>query len=277
VRIRETSLVAAREVRSALRGRWFALAAGSFFALSLALSALGLAGARRAGLAGFDRTASSLLDLVLLFVPLMTLAIGALGIAGEVEDGSMAMLLAQPLTRAEVFAGKHLGLLAAIWMSILAGFGATGLVIGLIARSGDAGAFLWLVAIALLLAAATLGIGSALSALLGSRARAVGGAFTAWLFLVYGSDLGTIGIAIARDLGPARIFVLALVNPVQQARVLGMLALTRRLELLGPVGVYGLDRFGHAGLAALLVCLLLTTAILPAIAGWHRFREEVLS
>src|ERR1043166_7551661 len=111
MRPRATSLVAARELREAMRSRWFVLAAGCFLILSLGLSMLGLAGAQRSGLAGFDRTTASLLNLALLFVPLVTLSLGALGIAGELEDGSLAMLLAQPVTRGEVFAGKYLGLL----------------------------------------------------------------------------------------------------------------------------------------------------------------------
>ena len=66
MRLREIALVAARELRDALRSRWFVLAAGCFLALSLGLSMLGLAGAQRSGLAGFDRTTASLLNLALL-------------------------------------------------------------------------------------------------------------------------------------------------------------------------------------------------------------------
>ena len=69
-----------------MRSRWFVLAAACFLVLSLGLSMLGLAGAQRSGLAGFDRTTASLLNLALLFVPLVTLTLGGLGIAGELED-----------------------------------------------------------------------------------------------------------------------------------------------------------------------------------------------
>ena len=56
MRAREVTLVAGREMKESLRSRWFLLAAGGFFVLSLALSWLGLAGAERSGVAGFDRT-----------------------------------------------------------------------------------------------------------------------------------------------------------------------------------------------------------------------------
>jgi Cu-processing system permease protein len=277
MRIRPIAVVAAREVREATRSRWFVLAAACFLVLSLALSLLGLAGAQRSGLAGFDRTTASLLNLALVFVPLVTLTLGGLSIAGEVEDQSLALLLAQPVTRLEVFAGKYLGLLAAVAAAIALGFGATGVLVAALAGGGDASAFVALVALVLLLAAATLAIGSMLSACLRSRARVVGAAFCAWLLLVYVSDLGTIGLTVARGLAPGQVFALALLNPVQQARVLGTLALSDRADVLGPVGLFGIEHFGADGLAALLVGALAATALAGLAAGWAVFRKAVLS
>ncbi|HXQ22264.1 MAG TPA: ABC transporter permease subunit [Candidatus Acidoferrales bacterium] len=273
MRLREIALVAAREVRDALRSRWFVLAAGCFFALSLGLSMLGLAGAQRSGLAGFDRTTASLLNLALLFVPLLTLSLGGLGIAGELEDGSLAMLLSQPITRFDAYAGKYLGLLAAVSASILVGFGATGVIVGVSAGGGNVRGFATLVALTLLLGAATLSIGTLLSVALRTRARVIGAAFAVWLLLVYVSDLGTIGLTIARNLGPAQIFILALLNPVQQARVLGTLTLSQRLDVLGPVGVFGLDQFGMVGLTVLLLSVLVATAAAPLACGYVWFRR----
>jgi Cu-processing system permease protein len=277
MRLRETSLVAAREVREAVRSRWFLLCALSFFALSLGLSLLGLAGAHRSGLAGFDRTTAGLLNLALLFVPLLGLSLGALGIAGELEDGSLASLLAQPLTRLEVYAGKYLGLLAALGAAIAAGFGCSGVLVAVGAGGGDARAFLSLAALAALLAAASLAVGALLSVALASRARAAGAAFAAWIALVYLSDLGTIGLVLARNLGPDRVLLLSLFNPVEQARVLGTLALTARPEVLGVVGLYGQDRFGTAGLAALLLGALVAWTAAALFAGARRFRRTVVS
>jgi len=276
MRLRETALVAVRELKEAVRGRWFVAAAGAFLALSLALSWMGLAGAQRSGLAGFDRTTASLLNLALLFVPLVTLSLGALAVAGELEDGSLAMLLAQPITRAEAWCGKLLGLLLAVWAAILAGFGGTGVIVG-IARGGDARGFLQLVALMLLYGAATLALGVLLSIALRSRVRAVGAAFVAWITLVYLSDLGTMGLAVTHALGPAQVFALALLNPVEQARLAGTLALTDRLEILGPVGLYGLDHLGARGMTLLALALLVSLAAGLALVGYRIFRKAVLT
>jgi Cu-processing system permease protein len=275
MRLRTAGLVAARELREAMRSRWFVLAAACFLVLSLGLSMLGLAGAQRAGLAGFDRTTASLLNLALLFVPLVTLTLGGLGIAGEMEDQSLAMLLAQPITRLEAYVGKYLGLLGAVSAAICVGFGATGVIVGWSA-GGNVHAFAALVGLTVLLGAATLGIGTALSVALRSRARVIGAAFSVWLLLVYVSDLGTIGLAIARSLRPGQVFVLALLNPVEQARVLGTFALTDRLDVLGPGGIFSLDVFGPAGLTALLTGLLVAMAVVPLVAGYAVFRKAVI-
>jgi Cu-processing system permease protein len=273
MRARAVVLVASRELREALRSHWFVLAAGCFLALSLGLALLGLAGAQRSGLAGFDRTTASLLNLALLFVPLVTLSLGGLAIAGELEDGSLGMLLAQPLTRLEVYAGKYVGMLGAVGAAVCTGFGTTGIVVGVWAGGADVRAFLGLVGLVLLLGAATLGMGTLLSVALRSRARVVGAAFSAWLGLVYVSDLGVIGLTIARSLRPAQVFAVALLNPVEQARVLGTLLLSDRLDVLGPVGVFGLDTFGVQGLVALLVAALGTIALGTLATGWALFRK----
>src|SRR5215470_8438279 len=99
--------LAQKELRDALRNRWFLLYTLAFIALSLAFSYLALAGAGMVGFAGFGRTAASLINLVLLIVPLMALTIGAQSLAGEQEKSTLAYLLAQPLNRLEVFAGKY--------------------------------------------------------------------------------------------------------------------------------------------------------------------------
>src|SRR5262249_40049010 len=99
-----------KEIRDALRNRWFILYAICFAALSLALSSVALAGTGRFGMAGFGRTAASLINLVMLIVPLMGLTLGAAALSGERERGTLETLLAQPIGRAEVFLGKFLGL-----------------------------------------------------------------------------------------------------------------------------------------------------------------------
>src|SRR3989304_4796748 len=88
--------LAQKELRDALRNRWFLLFAAVFTLLALAFSYLSLAGAGVVGFAGFGRTTASLINLVLLIVPLMALTVGAQSLSAERERGTLAYLLAQP-------------------------------------------------------------------------------------------------------------------------------------------------------------------------------------
>ena len=101
--------IAARELRESLGSRWFVLYTIAFAVLGLGVSYVSATSLGGAGLAGFGRTSAGLVNLVLLVVPLMSLTAGAGTIASDRERGMLAYLLAQPVSRAEVFWGKALG------------------------------------------------------------------------------------------------------------------------------------------------------------------------
>ncbi len=107
--LRTTAILCAKEMRDARRNRWFLLYAVAFSILALALSYLSLAGAARVGFAGLGRTTASLINLVLLVVPLMGLTLGAAAIAGERERGQLLYTLAQPISVGEYLLGKFWG------------------------------------------------------------------------------------------------------------------------------------------------------------------------
>src|SRR5262249_40263897 len=109
-RARIVGILAAREVRAALRGRWLPIGGAAFAVLTVAVAQLGMAGATRWGISTFDRTAAALVNLVLLFVPLLALPLATASFTGEVEDGTLAYLSAQPVGRGELFVGKLCGL-----------------------------------------------------------------------------------------------------------------------------------------------------------------------
>src|SRR3990172_849694 len=112
-----------RELREALKNKWLWFYAAGFAGLAFALSRAGLASAGYAGLGGFGRTAASLINALLLFVPLMGLSVGAGALAGDRERGTLLYLLAQPVSRAEVFFGKALGAALALAAALALGFG----------------------------------------------------------------------------------------------------------------------------------------------------------
>ena len=258
MRPRIVTLLAARELRTSLRGRWFLVGAVSFGLLAFAVTRLGMAGAQQWGVSGLDRTAAALLNLVLLFVPLLTLPLGTASFAGEAEDGVLPYLVAQPLTRAEAFAGKLLGLLVAMSLSLLIGFGVAATWIGL--QGGvSPGAFGALAGGAWMLGVVTTTLGVLIAVLAKNRARALAASIGTWLALVFLCDFGVLALAASQTLGPQALFGVSIANPLQAAKTLSALAISEGLEILGPAGVHAVRELGRVGLGAIL-CL--------SLAGW---------
>ncbi|MEZ4710430.1 MAG: ABC transporter permease [Caldilineaceae bacterium] len=261
------------ELRASLRNRWFMLYALAFAILAVALSSVSLSGAGMLGFAGFGRTAASLINLVLLIVPLMGLTIGAQSLAGERERGTLAYLLAQPVTRGEVLCGKFLGLGMALLAALLLGFGLSAAVIAWQGGAVAISQFVALVGFALLLALVTLSLGIFLSAWSRSSALAVGLALFAWLGLVFLGDLGLMGTAVAMKLHIQTLFTLALLNPLQVFKIAAVDSLRASLEILGPAGMYAMHTYGD-GLVVLLVGVLGLWIIVALAAAYVRFRVE---
>ena len=248
-------VIARRELREALRHKWLWLYAAGFAALALALSQAGLASAGYAGLGGFGRTAASLINVILLFAPLIGLSVGAGVLAGDRERGTLLYLMAQPVSRAEVFWGKALGAAMAVAGALALGFGLAALGLAS-ARDGHVSVYLSLVAYTLLLAFASLGIGFVIGALARKSATAMGVALLVWLCLIFSGDLGVMGATLALRPAPDALLAALLVNPLQVFKLGAIYGLRATLDTLGVAGQYAMYRFGSAlplTLAGLLV------------------------
>ncbi len=267
------ALVARKEVRDALRNRWFLLYAAAFAVLALALSRLSLGDTSAAGFAGFGRTAASLVNLVLLVVPLMGLTLGAASLAGERERGTLPMLLAQPVTRREVLFGKFAGLALALGAALALGFGLAGGLVGLRGGSVEAGSYARVIGLALLLALAMLAVGLLISAAARRVGAATGVALFVWLVLVFLGDLGLMGTAMTLRLDIRTLFGLTLLNPLETYKIAAIGAITGGLDVLGPAGVYATRTYGD-GLGALLAGVLIVWIVAPLVASSWIFEER---
>ena len=115
----KTLAAASVEFRVALRNRWLILATGVMTLFSLALTFSGAGGLElKAGI--LTLAATSLATLSVYLIPLIALLISYDSIAGEVERGTMALVLATPIRRGALLAGKTLGLIAVLAIAIAA-------------------------------------------------------------------------------------------------------------------------------------------------------------
>ncbi len=262
-----------KELRDARRNRWFLLYAAAFAGLSLTLSALALSGVGTYGLAGFGRTGASLINLVLLIVPLMGLTLGAMSLSSERERGTLLYLLTQPVAQSELLLGKFFGLALAVLAALVLGFGLSGMLIAWQGGVTQAGEYITLVLLAFVLALASLSLGILISAAMGKSATAVGVALFLWLVLVFFGDLGLMGTAIVLRLEISQLFTLALLNPLQLFKMVAILAIRSNLEVLGPAGIYAVRTYGER-LAPLLLFILAAWSFIPLLVTYLVFRKR---
>ncbi|GBC99635.1 hypothetical protein HRbin17_02164 [bacterium HR17] len=260
--------IAHKGLHDAKRHRWFVTFTVLFAVVGLALSASGFLSAGTLSVAGFGRTTASLVNFVLLLVPLMGLLLGALSVATEREQGTLEMLLTQPIIPAELLLGKWLGLAGALAAAVTLGFGLSAFVIAFSATAEQLGSYLTLWLFTLSLGWAHLSVGMLLSVAAPKSSTAVSWALFLWLTVVLLSDLGVLGTAIVLRLSPQSLLWLALFNPAQVFRIAVLRALQGNLELLGATGMYATEVFGKALLTFLTALLALWVVAPMLIALW---------
>src|SRR5215510_7029392 len=186
-------LVARQEMLLAARSRWTQIFAGVFAILALGVSASGyiLSGGR--GLQDLARTSSSLVQLVILVVPLASLLMGVLALSPE--RGTAELLFSQPVSRPTILVGKFLGLFTALTAAEFVGFGLAGVVVfSSTGDQGGGGGYALLILGSLLLTAAFLAIAALLAAgAVGrKRTRALALALVVWFVAVIANPAGAV-------------------------------------------------------------------------------------
>lgn len=266
-------LLARKEMMDSRRNRWFLLYALIFAGLSLGLSWIGLSGIGGYGVSGFGRTTASLINLILLIVPLMGLTLGAMSLAGERERGSLLYILSQPVSQLEVLTGKFMGLGIALFSALVIGFGLSGVLLAVHGGTTQAGNYLILIGLTLLLALASLSLGLLISSALRKASTAVGISLFVWLFLVFLGDLGLMGSALATRMDITQLFAISLINPLQVFKIGAVLAIRGNLEVFGPAGIYAVRTFG-SNLIPLLLAILLLWIFLSFGATYFLFKKK---
>jgi Cu-processing system permease protein len=234
-------LCAHQELVLAFRSRWTQTFAIAFAVLALTVAVSGYVLSGGSGVQDFSRTAASLVQLVILLVPLTALLLGVLTLASD--RGNAELLFSQPVSRAAILLGRVLGLYQALISAQAIGFGAAGLVI--YSRAGEDGVvgFLVVVAAAVVLTGVCLGLAALIAAgnIGRRRSRALAVALVVWLVLVVLADLAALGAASLLRSGPASRLLIsaAIVNPVGAVRTAALLL------------IEGTAAFGSASLALL--------------------------
>lgn len=258
-----------RELASAARNYWFVVNAGLFLVGGVVLLLFAHQDVSVLGYRGVARSLTGLLQLALFVVPLMALFPATAAIAGEREVGTLDFLLAQPVTRAQVFTGKWLGIAGAVGVSIVAGF----VVIGAVAlgRGVSPGLLLALIGLTLSLAAVFVSFGLWLSAAAATQGRATSLGLTLWIAALALGSLGLMGAFVGWGLPPAVLEAWAFLNPVEAFRMALLTLVDPGLAMLGPVGSELAARLGEGPLVVLSITSLLLWSGAAFWAGLKSF------
>jgi Cu-processing system permease protein len=270
---RRIRAIAREEYRRALEARWLFVFAALFAAIVLGLSYFGLVQSQEVGFQGFARVTLSLLNLVLFMIPLTGLVLGVTSVTGGSE--MLPLLLAQPVTRGEVLAGKFLGLAAALGVAQALGFGGGGMVVALNAGPDQVPGFLVLTGLSLVLGWLSLSVSLLIAVAWPDRLKAMSAALLMWLLMVVAYDLVLLGAtALLRGVPLQAVLVPALLlNPVDLVRVLTTLSVGSG-ALFGPTSAVLMKTFGTGPGIALGAAVLLFETAVPLVLAAHLFRRR---
>lgn len=271
-----TAVVASWEYRNAVRARWVITMGVIFALLCVAVTLLAFRSVRELGLTGIGPASATLVNLGVLLPSLMGLLLGAGSLVGAREQGMLAMMCVQPVRRSSIATGTFLGLTGSLWTTLGIGFGVALLVMAGVAQGSDVPALVTLIASTFGVAAASVSIGVAVSALVSSRVQAVAVGVGLWIVLSLGVDLALAALAPSMHLGAAGLLGTILLNPLEAGRILALLGTNLQGTALGPFGAYLISRFGRVGTVSVLAGdLVAWTAIPLLVARWALARKDL--
>jgi len=251
------------ELNNLGRSRWI-LGYGLFlFALTDALLRFG---------GGGPRAIVSLLNVVLIFVPLVSLVFGTMYLYRSREF--IELLLAQPVGRGGLFLGLYGGLALPLAAAFVIGVGLP-FIWGGSGEGGLAGPLLMLLTVGALLTLAFAALAFLISLLFDDRATGLGFALLLWLgaTALYDAFLLFVVTAFADYRLETPLIGLSLLNPVDLGRVLLILQLDTA-ALMGYTGAV-FERFFGSILGVTIAALALVTwTVLPFGLGFARFRAK---
>ncbi len=269
--------IAGHEVLAGIRNRWMLAASLLLGVLALTLAFVGSAPGGAVAASALAITVVSLSSLSVFLVPLIGLLVSYDTLVGEIERGTMPLLMTHPVTRWRIVLGKFAGQVAILAFATVVGFGVAALVTGL-GDGGDAeawGAFGIMVGASILLGAAFIALGTLFSAVVAERGTAAGVSAAAWLVFVVLFDMALLAILVADEgqvVSGALFRVLLLLNPTDVYRMLTLSGSETVGALSGMAGVSAEAAFGHA---ILLPVMALWIAVPLGLAGLLFGRKEL--
>lgn len=268
--------IAVKEIRQAVRNRWVLAATLLLAGLALSLTFLGSAPTGNVGVRALDVVIVSLSSLTIFLVPLIALLISHDAIVGDMERGTMLLLLSYPVARWQVLLGKFLGHLSVLTFATCLGYGAAVAALSATAShfaQGSLAAFAAMIGSSVLLGAVFVAIGYLVSALVRDRGTAAGLCIGLWLLLVLIYDMALLGLLVldqGRNISGATLNALLLLNPTDVYRLFNLTGFANVSLFSGMAGLAGSTNLSVQTLVAALSIWTLIPLALAMLAFSRR-------
>ena len=271
-------IITGKEVRDSLRNRWVLAATLLLAALALSLGFLGSSPTGAVKADPLTISVVSLSSLSIFLIPLIAMLLAYDAVIGEIERGTMALLLSYPVSRWQVLVGKFIGHLIILTLATTAGYGLAGIALQLAHGGLDIAAwkpFALLIVASVLLGAAFLAMGYLISAKVKERGTAAGIAIGVWLFFVVIFDMALLGILVAdskQAITAPMLETILLFNPADVYRLLNLTGYENTAMYAGMAGLSGQLTLG---MPVLVAAQLLWIALPFALAAWIFRKRQI--
>lgn len=212
-------IIAKQELKLAIRSRWLLAIALLFTLLSVVLLFFSSQPGAE-GYTGFTRQTASLLNLTLFLMPLLTLLVGSMLIAGEKEDGQLSLYMTYPLRHHSIIIGKFIGIALALLIVLVTGYGISAFLMQMQGGVQWSTAFLFL-GVSALLMLLFLSVAIMIGFLVKGRLQALGIGLLLWAFFVLFYEFIVMGLSLV--IPPTAVLPLltfsVFFNPVELIRV----------------------------------------------------------
>ena len=248
------------QLQDVLRSRWVLFYTGFFWLVTDALFRFGGTG---------ERVVVSLMNVVLLVVPLVAIMLGVMFLYNSREY--VELLLSQPIRRMSLF----LGLYAGLTVPLSAGF-AIGVVVPFLYHGGgEAASLALLVATGVLLVFVFSALAFFVALRTDDRIRGLGTGLVVWLFFAVLYDGLVLLTVVLLSQYPLEkpVIAMSLLNPVDLGRILLLLKLDIS-ALMGYTGAVFQRFFGSGSGQAITVAALLAWVGVPFLLGRRAFLNK---